>query len=98
MHKQACYSIFGWVSEMSATVSGLVLFSVGLTGLFGYTLSSTSVVIILLEPLGYGPMWDEVYWFSMMITGIMLTTLFRPRFFAMLALLMIGFKLVLVRS
>ena len=96
MSNRKFYSIFGLAAELSATVAGLVLFSVGLTGLYNYTLNNTSVVIILLEPLGYGPMVDKVYWSLMMITGVCLTTLFWTRLFAVFALLLIAFKIVLL--
>ena len=97
MRSRGFYWILGWASELSATISGLVLFAVGLTGLYGHTLSNTSIVIVLLEPLGYGEMWDDVYWFSIMITGILLTTQFWTRLSATLAMFMIGFKVALVR-
>lgn len=85
------------ISDFAATVAGLVLFAVGLTGFSGRTLNDTSIAIILLQPSGLGQQADQVYWFMLMLLGLGLVTLIWTRMFAMISLVAIIGKIIAVK-
>jgi hypothetical protein len=91
------YKAIGLASDFAATIAGLVLFSVGLTGAAGRTLSDTSLVIVLLRPSGYGQNVDMMYWLALMLLGIGLVTLLWTSLFALVSLIFIIGKILVLK-
>ncbi|MDP5084223.1 MAG: hypothetical protein NWQ23_02300 [Yoonia sp.] len=91
------YKAIGLASDFAATIAGLVLFSVGLTGAAGRTLSDTSLVIVLLQPSGYGQNVDMMYWFALMFLGIGLVTLLWTKLLALVSLIFIIGKILVLK-
>jgi hypothetical protein len=71
---------------------GCVLLTIGLSGLFGVFLQPIAEISFLLEPMGFGPYYDRLYWNGLTVVGFWLVLFFYARLAALTAICLIGFK------
>jgi hypothetical protein len=88
--------IVKYISDSAATLAGLILLAVGLTGVSGRGLNETSIAIIMLKPSGYGPTADLVYWYILILVGVGLVTLFFVRWLSLFAIFLVVAKVITV--
>lgn len=71
---------------------GCVLLAIGLSGSFGVFLQPISEISFLIEPMGFGAYYDQVYWFVLALSGAWLVLFFWVRLAALFAIGVIGIK------
>ena len=86
-----------YVSYISATIAGLMLFSIGVLGLSGMPFSVNPSITHLLEPLGWATKYDTAYFIAFIFMGIWLVLSVFVKLAAVLALALVVLKIVIVR-
>lgn len=77
---------------------GSVLLTIGLSGLFGVFLQPIAEISFLLEPMGFSPYYDRLYWYALTVVGSWLVLFFYARLAALTAICLIGFKWVVLNG
>ncbi|WP_157033192.1 hypothetical protein [Loktanella sp. S4079] len=77
-----------YLLQTVSLLAGLILFSIGIVGLGGLSVVPSPTVTMLLTPLGYGALVDNVYYWIMLFLGVWLVVAFyvRPAAFTALTL------------
>lgn len=86
------------VSQGISIFVGCVLLTIGLSGIFGVFLQPIAEISFLIEPMGLGPDHDRIYWNALTIVGFWLVLFFYARLAALTAIILIGFKWLVLKG
>ena len=82
-------------SQVSKGISlfvGFLLLAIGVSGSLGVFLQPIAEISFLIEPMGFGPYYDQLYWKMLTVVGIWLILFFWARLAAISAIWLIAFK------
>ena len=85
-----------YCAYISATLAGLILFSLGVLGLSGMPFAVSPAVSVLLQPLGWQAGYDTAYYIAFVVLGIWLVLAVFVRLAAALALALVLLKILIV--
>lgn len=71
---------------------GYLLLVIGLSGYFDVVLQPIAEISFLLEPMGLGPYYDQLYWITLAVVGVWLIFFFWARPAAIIAIGLIALK------
>ena len=80
------------ISQVIATLVGLVLVTIGLSGALDVALYPIQEISFLLEPMTQSPFYDRLYWITLATVGLWLVVLIWARPAALAAIILIAFK------
>lgn len=81
------------ISYYVSLATGLILFGIGIIGVARIPANPIEQITILLEPMGFGDAVDNAYWLGLAAIGVWLSIWVHVRIPAILALVMIIFKI-----
>ncbi|PRY78134.1 hypothetical protein CLV80_10497 [Yoonia maritima] len=87
-----------YVSYIACTISGLILCAISFIGIYNIPASPIASLTILLEPSGFGPLFDANYFKGLMVIGFWLILFVWARAAAGAALAMVLFKMIVING
>ena len=87
-----------YVSYIACTISGLILCAISFIGIYNVPADPIASLTILLEPSGFGPLFDANYFKGLMIIGFWLILFVWVRAAAGVALAMVLFKMIVING
>ena len=89
--------LFRFVSQVSATFVGCVLFAIGVSGIFGLEIRPIEPISFIAQPTELGSSFDKNYWYLLALVGVWLILFSFVRAAALVALvLIVGKWLILI--
>ncbi|MFU8824251.1 hypothetical protein [Yoonia sp.] len=85
-----------YCAHISASLAGLILFTLGVLGLSGMPFAVSPAVTVLLQPLGWESFYDTAYYIAFVLLGFWLVLCVYVRIAGLLALALVFFKIMVV--
>ncbi|PXW70857.1 hypothetical protein C7964_102757 [Loktanella sp. PT4BL] len=85
------------LSQAITMFVGAVFLTIGLSGIFGVFLRPISEISFLIEPMGLGAYYDQLYWSVLTATGVWLIMFFWVKQAALFSIGLILFKWAMIK-